>query len=96
MLGDPQRALLVTEGCEEGYLVHSALTQSGQITAAQFASWWLAEASARELNKVLEQSFGDSAQLLERHERSFRFRIMAGGNSSELSLADVFGMCAVF
>ena len=88
-LGDPQRALLVIEGCEEGYLVYSALAQSGQVTATQLASWWISETNARVLGSVLQQSFGENVQLLERHERSFRFRIMAGGDG-ELSLADVF------
>ena len=37
-LGDPQRAFLVVEGCEEGYLVCSALAQSGQVTAMQLAA----------------------------------------------------------
>lgn len=90
MLGDPQRAALVVDGCEEGYLVYSALRQAGQVTAEQFAAWWLSETSARALDSTLQQSFGDKVQLLERHERSFRFRITTGGGDSELSLADVF------
>jgi hypothetical protein len=45
-LGDVERGALIREGCEEGYAMHSALQQSGQVTIEQFAQWWLAESAA--------------------------------------------------
>jgi ATP-binding cassette subfamily A (ABC1) protein 3 len=96
-LGDPQRAQLVCEGNEAGYLVFSALAQNGHVTVEQFARWWLSESNALALFASLTSSFGEAARLLERHERSFRFRINAvtGGSATlggapTLSLADVF------
>ena len=74
-LGDAARGALIREGCEQGYAMYSTLQQSGQVTAAQFAQWWLAENSSRELVAQLNAAFGDKVELLESHDRSYRFRV---------------------
>ena len=53
-LGDGARASMVQEGCEEGYLLYSALKQTGFVTAAQFATWWLSENRVRLLDQCLQ------------------------------------------
>ena len=74
-LGDPERGALVRAGCEEGYAMYSTLQQNGHVTAAQFAHWWMLEGSSRDLITQLNATFTDSVELLERHDRSFRFRV---------------------
>lgn len=73
-LGQPGRASLIHEGCEEGFLVFEALAREGCISASIFAQWWLFEDRANRLSCFLEQHFPGTAQL-ERHEHNFRFRL---------------------
>jgi len=89
-LGDPARANTVREGCEEGYLIWSALKQNGHVTASQVATWWLSEDNSHALTTSLQGAFGAAVQLLERHERTLRFRITTGEAAGGLSIADVF------
>ena len=92
-LGDAARGALIREGCEQGYAMYSALQQSGQVTAAQFAQWWLAENSSRELVAQLGAAFGDKVELLESHDRSYRFRVQMGAAAAGVggtTVASVF------
>lgn len=78
-LGDVERGALVREDCEEGYAMYSTLQQNGSIRADQFAHWWLLETASdtlmAQLKTALTASDDNAVQLLERHDRSFRFRI---------------------
>lgn len=80
-LGNAERGALVREDCEEGYAMYSTLQQNGSIRADQFAHWWLLESASDHLMAQLKAAFTDNSeeaspvQLLERHDRSFRFRI---------------------
>jgi len=86
-LGDGARASMVQEGCEEGYLLYSALKQTGFVTAAQFATWWLSENRVRLLDQCLQEAFPQcDVQMLERHDRSFRYRLQMVA----ITLADIF------
>eukprot|EP00931_Biecheleriopsis_adriatica_P003540 TRINITY_DN105341_c0_g1_i1.p1 TRINITY_DN105341_c0_g1~~TRINITY_DN105341_c0_g1_i1.p1 ORF type:complete len:884 (+),score=199.22 TRINITY_DN105341_c0_g1_i1:354-2654(+) len=85
-LGKPGRATLVREGCEEGYLVHDSLLRDGAVSSVHFAEWWLFEDLAEDLSAFLEHHFTGTT-LLERHERTFRFRLPLA-----CSLAEVFGV----
>ena len=93
-LGDEARAEAIREGCEEGYLLYSALTQNNFVTASQFATWWLSEDRCRTLAGVLQDSFPQGGvEMLERHDRSFRFRVQATSDSGQgalMTVADVF------
>eukprot|EP01043_Picozoa_sp_COSAG02_P065347 COSAG02_NODE_9827_length_2099_cov_5.102500_2_plen_265_part_00 len=79
-LGNAERGLLVCEDCEEGYAMYATLQQNGSVRADQFAHWWLLENASDRLMAELKAAFTDNSevspvQLLERHDRSFRFRI---------------------
>jgi ABC-type multidrug transport system ATPase subunit len=85
-LGDGARAALIQEGVEEGNLIWTALMQTSQVTDTQFAQWWLAESNARALNAALMTSFPQGVQMIERHDRSFRYRVQM----ENTTLATVF------
>lgn len=51
----------------------------GQVSAGQFAEWWLTETAAQVLQAKLAAEFGSAGQLLERHDCSFRYRIQLQG-----------------
>jgi len=82
--GKPDRAALICQGCEEGYVVYDSLSREGSISARHFAEWWLFEDSALKLNEYLAQHFPGTVPL-ERHEHNFRFRLPA-----QSSLGEVF------
>jgi len=83
-LGCAERAELVREGCEEGYLIYDALARGGSVPARIFAEWWLLEDRAGELANFLQRRF-PGTDALERHDRTLRFRLPAA-----CSLAEVF------
>lgn len=83
-LGNPERSMLVREGCEEGYLIWECHAREGVIPGMVFAEWWLLEDRALKLRESLERKFPGTV-CLERHERTFRFRLPRYS-----SLADVF------
>jgi ATP-binding cassette subfamily A (ABC1) protein 3 len=74
-MGDGSRASLIAEGVEEGYLMWSGLKQNAHVTGLEFAIWWLGEDRARGLTTALTAAFPDGVSLLERHDRSFRYRL---------------------
>lgn len=82
--GKPSRLSLVREGCEEGYSIYDALQREGCVSSSLFAEWWILEDRVLALGAYLGRHFEGTIPL-ERHERTFRFRLPV-----ECSLAEVF------
>eukprot|EP00439_Symbiodinium_sp_Y106_P026016 s2990_g3.t1 len=88
--GKPDRAALICQGCEEGYVVYDSLSREGpdvlhslhsDLTTTSFPR---RTDSALKLNEYLAQHFPGTVPL-ERHEHNFRFRLPA-----QSSLGEVF------
>jgi len=83
-LGAPGRAELVRNGSEEGHVVYEALERDGTIAALPFAAWWLLQEHAEALVGFLRANFPGTI-ILERHDRTLRFRLPA-----KSALSDIF------
>lgn len=83
-LGAPGRAELVSNGSEEGHVVYEALERDGTIAALPFAAWWLLQEHSEALVGFLRANFPGTI-ILERHDRTLRFRLPA-----KSALSDIF------
>ena len=73
-MGDESRSELLTEGNEQGYLIFHAMFRPGGVSSRLFCIWWSLLTRAQLLSEFLDAQFAGYT-LLERHDRSFRFRL---------------------
>merc|ERR1711994_212463 len=71
-------------GSEAGHVVYEALERDGTIAALLFAAWWLLQEHAEALVGFLRANFPGTT-ILERHDRTLRFRLPA-----KSALSDIF------
>ena len=85
-LGVPARGAQVTES-GTGWALHASLSRNGQrVPAAEFAAWWAAEASCKDVVTYVAETFPGSV-LAERQGSTLRFKLGAGAEA----LGKLFG-----
>eukprot|EP00747_Dinoflagellata_sp_TGD_P058699 gnl/TRDRNA2_/TRDRNA2_151237_c1_seq2.p1 gnl/TRDRNA2_/TRDRNA2_151237_c1~~gnl/TRDRNA2_/TRDRNA2_151237_c1_seq2.p1 ORF type:complete len:236 (-),score=42.44 gnl/TRDRNA2_/TRDRNA2_151237_c1_seq2:85-732(-) len=81
--GKPTRAHAFRQACQQHSSISAVIMRDGYIPSALFAEWWLLEDRAESLDVFLRQHFPGTVHL-ERHDRTFRFRLPAVASLAEI------------